>query len=100
MALIQRAAICVTNDSGAMHVAVAVDSPVVSVFGPTNPIWIGPYGRPDVVVRAGVSCSPCNLRRLRDCPHDHACIQKVTAGMVIEHVERVLATCCGSETPS
>ncbi len=100
VALIQRAAICVTNDSGAMHVAVAVDSPVVSVFGPTNPIWIGPYGRPDVVVRAGVSCSPCNLRRLRDCPHDHACIQKVTARMVIERVERVLATCCGSETPS
>ena len=94
VALIQQAAICVTNDSGAMHVAVAVGSPVVSVFGPTNSIWIGPYGRPDVVVRAGVSCSPCNLRRLRDCPHDHACIQRVTAAMVIERVEHVLAASC------
>jgi len=92
-ALIQKAAICITNDSGAMHVAAAVDSPVVSVFGPTNPIWIGPYGRPDAVVRAGVSCSPCNLRRLRDCPHDHICIQRVTAGMVIERAEQVLAAC-------
>lgn len=91
VALIEKAAICITNDSGAMHVAVAVDSPVVSVFGPTNPIWIGPYRRPDAVVRAGVSCSPCNLRRLRDCPHDHACIQKVTATMVIERVEQILA---------
>ncbi len=96
VALIQQAAICITNDSGAMHVAVAVDSPVVSVFGPTNPIWIGPYGRRDAVVRAGVNCSPCNLRRLRDCPHDHACIQKVTAQMVIERVEQILAASCNS----
>jgi heptosyltransferase I len=96
VALIQQAAICVTNDSGAMHVAVAVDTPVVSVFGPTNPIWIGPYGRPDGVVRAGVSCSPCNLRRLRDCPHEHACIERVTAAMVIERMERVLAAACNS----
>ena len=57
VALIQRAAICVTNDSGSMHVAVAVDSPVVSVFGPTNPIWIGPYGRPHAVVRVDVPCA-------------------------------------------
>jgi ADP-heptose:LPS heptosyltransferase len=95
-ALIRKAAICITNDSGAMHVAVAVNRPVVSVFGPTNPIWIGPYGRPEAVVRAGVSCSPCNLRRLRDCPHGHACMEKVTADMVIERVESVLADSCNS----
>ena len=57
VALIRRAAICVTNDSGSMHVAVAVGSPVVSVFGPTNPIWIGPYGRPHAVVRVDVPCA-------------------------------------------
>jgi lipopolysaccharide heptosyltransferase I len=94
VALIQKAAICVTNDSGALHVAAAVDSPVVGIFGPTNPIWIGPYGRPEVVVRAGVSCSPCNLRRLRDCPHDHACMKQVTGNMAIERIERVLAASC------
>ncbi len=89
--LIERATICVTNDSGSMHVAVAVDTPVVSVFGPTNPIWIGPYGRPHAVVRADVSCAPCNLRRLRQCARDHRCMREVTAAMVIERVERVLA---------
>jgi heptosyltransferase I len=91
VALIRRAAICVTNDSGSMHVAVAVETPVVSVFGPTNPVWIGPYGRPHAVVRADVSCSPCNLRRLRDCPHGHRCIREVTGRMAIERVEQVLA---------
>jgi heptosyltransferase-1 len=94
VALIQKAAIAITNDSGAMHVAVAVDVPVVTIFGPTNPIWIGPYQRPDAVVRAGVHCSPCNLRRLRDCPHGHACIQNVTAAMVIDRVEQILAAGC------
>jgi hypothetical protein len=73
-----------------MHVAVAMETPVVSVFGPTNPVWIGPYGRPHAVVRAGVSCAPCNLRRLRDCPHDHRCIREVSGRMVIERVEREL----------
>ena len=42
-ALIRRATICVTNDSGPMHLAVALDRPVVSVFGPTDPVWAGPY---------------------------------------------------------
>ena len=90
VALIQRAALCVTNDSGSMHIAVAVGSPVVSVFGPTNPIWIGPYGRPDAVVSAEVSCAGCYLRRLRDCPNDHVCMRQVTAAMVVERLERFL----------
>jgi heptosyltransferase I len=89
VALIKRATICVTNDSGSMHVAVAVETPVVSVFGPTNPVWIGPYRRPDAVVRADVSCSPCNLRRLRHCPHDHQCMRQVSAEMVIERINSI-----------
>jgi heptosyltransferase I len=90
VAIIRRAAICVTNDSGSMHIAVAEGSPIVSVFGPTNPIWIGPYGRPDAVVSADVSCTGCYLRRLRDCPNGHLCMREVTPGMVIARIERVL----------
>jgi ADP-heptose:LPS heptosyltransferase len=74
-----------------MHLAVALDRPVVSVFGPTDPLWIGPYGRPDAVVRAGLPCSPCYHRRLRSCPHGHACMSEVSAAAVIERVEAVLA---------
>jgi lipopolysaccharide heptosyltransferase I len=62
VAVVRRAAVCVTNDSGPMHLAVSLDRPVVSVFGPTDAIWIGPYGRPDSVVRANLPCSPCYLR--------------------------------------
>jgi lipopolysaccharide heptosyltransferase II len=90
-ALIQRASACVTNDSGPMHLAVALGRPVVSVFGPTDPLWIGPYGRPHAVVRADVPCSPCYLRQLRRCPNGHACMSEVSAARVIARVEGVLA---------
>ena len=89
-ALIQRSGLCVTNDSGPMHLAAALGTPLVSIFGPTDPIWIGPYGRADSVVRVELPCSPCYLRRLRDCPHDHACMKGVTPGMVIERIETLL----------
>jgi lipopolysaccharide heptosyltransferase I len=90
-ALVRRAEVCVTNDSGSMHLAVAMSRPVVSIFGPTDPVWIGPYGRPGAVAQAGVACAPCYLRRLDRCPHGHACMAGVTAEMVIERLERVLA---------
>src|SRR5205823_2943873 len=90
-ALVQRADVCVTNDSGSMHLTVALGRPVVSIFGPTDPVWIGPYGRPHAVVRAGVPCAPCYLRKLRHCPHDHACMNEVTAALVIERLKRALA---------
>jgi lipopolysaccharide heptosyltransferase I len=89
-ALMQRARFCVTNDSGPMHFAVALGRPVVSVFGPTDPLWIGPYGRPEAVVRAGVTCSPCYLRRLSTCPHDHACMRQVSAAMVLDRLRTLL----------
>ena len=91
-ALIQRAAVCVTNDSGAMHVAASLGKPMVSVFGPTNPIRVGPYRRPESVVRLDLPCSPCNYRWLSQCPFDHACMKQLTSGMVVERVREILWT--------
>ncbi len=90
-ALICRSEVCVTNDSGSMHLTVALDRPVVSVFGPTDELWIGPYRRPEAVVRAAKECAPCYFRQLSACPHHHACMRDVTPGMVIDGIERVLA---------
>jgi ADP-heptose:LPS heptosyltransferase len=89
-ALIRRSTISVTNDSGPMHLAVALDRPVVSIFGPTDPIWIGPYGRAGAVLQAGVPCSPCLLRQLSRCRFGHVCMDNVTARAVIERVEDVI----------
>jgi heptosyltransferase-1 len=90
-ALIQRAEVAVTNDSGSMHVAASLGKPMVSVFGPTNPVHIGPYERPESVVRLDLPCSPCNYRRLSQCPFDHACMKQVTSAMIVERVHNVLA---------
>jgi heptosyltransferase-1 len=90
-ALIRRAEVAVTNDSGSMHVAVSLGKPMVSVFGPTNPVHIGPYERPESVVRVDLPCSPCNYRRLSQCPFDHACMKQVTSEMVVERVRKILS---------
>ena len=90
-ALIARAAICVSNDSGAMHLAAALRVPVVSIFGPTNPLHVGPYGQPENVVRRDdLDCSPCNFRRLSQCPHGHACMRGLPADAVLERVRAIL----------
>jgi heptosyltransferase-2 len=74
-------ALLVTNDSGPMHVAAALGTPLVAVFGPTDWRETAPLGATCRVVRAPVECSPC---KLRECPIDHRCMTRVG-------VERVLA---------
>jgi lipopolysaccharide heptosyltransferase II len=90
-ALIRRATICLTNDSGPMHLAVALDRPVVAVFGPTDPVWAGPYRRDGAVLRVELPCSPCYLRELRRCNFGHACMKDVAASAVIERIEGIVA---------
>jgi len=89
-ALIYRSTVNVTNDSGPMHLAVALERPVVSIFGPTDPVWIGPYRRTDAVLQADLPCSPCYLRQLSRCRHGHACMDEVSAAAVIGRVESML----------
>jgi heptosyltransferase-1 len=89
-ALIRRSAIAVTNDSGSMHLAVALGRPVVSIFGPTYPVWAGPYRRADAALQADIPCSPCYLRQLSRCMYAHNCMREVTAETVIERAESVL----------
>jgi hypothetical protein len=64
---------------------------VVSVFGPTYPVWAGPYRRDGAMLRTDVARSPCYLRRLSQCPHGHTCMQEVAARAVIDPVEGILA---------
>ncbi len=70
-----------TNDSGAMHLASAVGTPVAAVFGATDDITTGPSGRAARVIRAHAECSPCLLR---ECPIDHRCMTRVSSDRVVD----------------
>jgi lipopolysaccharide heptosyltransferase I len=91
IALIRRAAVVVTNDSGAMHIAAALGRPAVSIFGPTNPVTVGPYGQPGSVVRLSLPCSPCNFRRLSQCPYSHRCMRDLSVDIVMDRIRDILA---------
>ncbi|MCO6511419.1 MAG: lipopolysaccharide heptosyltransferase II [Aridibacter famidurans] len=79
VAVIAEADLLISNDMGLAHVASAVGTPVVAVFGPTNHLTTAPWG--GTVVREPVECSPCMLR---ECPIDHRCMTRVTPEMVVE----------------
>jgi heptosyltransferase-2 len=72
--------LCLTNDSGAMHITAALGVPCVTIFGPTDESATGPTGRTARLVREPVDCAPC---KLRECPIDHRCMTRVTVAQVV-----------------
>jgi len=86
-ALLERCTLLVTNDTGTMHMATAVGTPVVALFGSTPPHITGPWGKEHVVVRKDVPCSPC-WKRI--CPTDHQCMELITVDEVEEIVDKKL----------
>ncbi|HJR77583.1 MAG TPA: glycosyltransferase family 9 protein [Nitrospiraceae bacterium] len=83
--LLRQAAALVTNDSGPMHIAAAVGTPVVALFGPTDPIRTGPYGGDHAVLTHDVACRPCLSRRCHHSVH-LACLSGVTPEQVLQAV--------------
>lgn len=79
--LLAEAALVVTNDSGPMHVAAALGTPTLAIFGATDPEVTGPLGPRTRVVSHKVDCSPCLLRK---CPIDHRCMERLTVQQVFE----------------
>jgi heptosyltransferase-2 len=81
---------CVSNDSGAMHVAAAVGTPLVAIFGPTRERETAPLSRAGAraeVVTHQVWCRPCMLR---ECPIDHRCMTGITPERVSATLDRVM----------
>jgi ADP-heptose:LPS heptosyltransferase len=81
------------HDSAAMHLAVALERPLVCLIGPTNPHRTGPYGRIGDVVRLKLDCAPCYLRRLSRCRYGHRCMRDLDTGIVVNAVRRALEAC-------
>lgn len=78
VALIEGASLVIANDSGPMHIAAALNKPLVTIFGPTNPVRTGPYARPDAVLQLELVCRPCYSK---SCSHT-SCMNWIE----VEHV--------------
>ncbi|HEX9710150.1 MAG TPA: lipopolysaccharide heptosyltransferase II, partial [Candidatus Thermoplasmatota archaeon] len=76
-----------TNDSGPMHLAAALGTTTVAVFGSTDWRETCPQSDRAVMVREDVPCAPC---KLRDCPIDHRCMTRISVERVTAEAERML----------
>jgi len=88
VAVIAEAHAMVANDSGPMHVAAAVGTPVVAIFGPTNPRRTGPYGPGHYAFAGRAPCSPCYRRQCLYASGSLAlcCLKNITTEEVVEHL--------------
>jgi heptosyltransferase-2 len=87
-ALAARCAVIVANDSGSMHIASAVGTPVVAMFGPTDPRRTAPMGPAATVLRHDLPCTPCFRTA---CPFaDHPCMRLIEVEEVYGAVSTIL----------
>jgi 3-deoxy-D-manno-octulosonic-acid transferase/heptosyltransferase-1 len=88
-ALYRQSEVLITTDTGPMHLAAAVGTPVMALFGPTAPWRTGPFGERHRVVRTAPSCSPCFKRQCDR--HRCRCMKEITVEMVWDAVAGLLA---------
>lgn len=84
--LISLCDVLLTNDSGPMHIADALGTKIVALFGSTSEIVTGPY-RTGKVIHKHVECSPCYQRT---CPIDFRCMKRINAEEVYREIQQML----------
>jgi len=87
-ALISQCNLFITNDSGSMHISVAVKTPVIGIFGSTSPTWTRPLGHKDLIVKKDIACSPCFKRVCKYGTYE--CLKSITVDDVLREVEKII----------
>lgn len=91
-ALISLSSCLVTGDSAPLHIANAVQTPVIALFGATAKEWgFFPLGKKDVLLQKPLSCTPCSLHgQQENCPHNYSCINNVHVDEVYLQIENII----------
>jgi ADP-heptose:LPS heptosyltransferase len=71
-----------------MHIAAALGTPVVSLWGATDPVRTGPYGFGDLVIRGKADCSPCYRK---NCSIGRVCMQSIGIEAILAMIDKALA---------
>ncbi|MBL7068438.1 MAG: glycosyltransferase family 9 protein [Candidatus Omnitrophica bacterium] len=85
--LIKNSRLLISNDSAPMHIASAVGTKVLAIFGPTDPNKYGPLGKGDKVIKKELHCSPCEIAQ---CKFKHECMKLITVDEVYETARKML----------
>jgi heptosyltransferase-2 len=88
MAFIQACTVFLTNDSGPMHIASALGTPLIALFGSTSDVATGPYSG-GIVLHKHVACSPCYRR---ECPIDFRCMTRIEVDEVYHQLQQLFKT--------
>ncbi len=83
--LVRQANLVLCNDTGPRHFAVAMNTPLVTLFGPTDPRWAETFYNSEIQLSVPVPCGPCQLKK---CPVDHRCMTQLTVSMVLTAIEK------------
>jgi heptosyltransferase II len=86
--LISQCRLFISNDSGLMHVAGALNIPTIAIFGSTNPATTAPLGNQSVIIRQAVSCSPCLQKT---CSTDFRCMKLISVEDVFNTAQSFLS---------
>ena len=86
--IIAQAQVAVGPDTGLMHLAAAVGTPVISLWGATSPSRTGPYGFEELVIQGTADCAPCYLKC---CPIGRVCMQSIDVEAIMAKIEMGLS---------
>lgn len=84
-ALYEKTDFLISTDTGPMHIAVAMGTPVAALFGPTAPWRTGPFGPEHQVIRVGMECSPCFSRKCDEI----RCMKEISVEQVLDGVQKL-----------
>jgi heptosyltransferase I len=89
--VLQKSKLFIAGDTGPMHLAVAMGTTVIALFGPSDADRNGPFGDKHVVIRKNLTCSPCFKRKCDDLQ----CMEQITVADVLDHMEqqKLLSNC-------
>lgn len=91
-AVLSQCSLLITGDSGPMHLADGVNTPLLALFGPTSKEWgFFPVGRNARILQKDMSCRPCSLHGKSSCGQKENCLEKISNEEILEEAKKMLA---------